>query len=311
MDGLPLLIGIAMAAGSAGVALLLATVFLRASLVLPSERFARLVRGELGALERDRGELRSLVQRLGSWSVGRSRDDPVVGEVRRLLARAGFRGPEALAGFAGLRALLPLALVSCSAAAWGLGLGGVSGRGLALLSFSGGALGYLVPKWALSLLAARRMRGLRQDIGTFIQMLRVLFDAGLSLERSLTVLAREASALLPDLGREIDVALRRIAAGQAPTDALTTVAWELDLAELSDLARLLRQIERHGGSIQSALSRLSDLIQDRRRTTLEESVTKLSAKMTVVMVLFLFPALLVFIGGPGFLAVIRALEGMR
>ena len=44
---------------------------------------------------------------------------------------------------------------------------------------------------------------------------------------------------------------------------------------------------------------LKQLIDDRRLTRLQEYISKLSAKMSVVMMVFLFPALLIVLAGPG------------
>jgi tight adherence protein C len=51
---------------------------------------------------------------------------------------------------------------------------------------------------------------------------------------------------------------------------------------------------------------LKQLLDDRRLTRLQEYISKMSAKMSVVMMLFLFPALLIVLAGPGFTAITRA-----
>jgi len=63
--------------------------------------------------------------------------------------------------------------------------------------------------------------------------------------------------------------------------------------------------------VQEPLMRFAQLLEDRERTRLQEAIGRLSAKMTVAMVLFLLPALLTFVGGPGFVAVIRALSKLN
>ena len=50
-----------------------------------------------------------------------------------------------------------------------------------------------------------------------------------------------------------------------------------------------------------------ELVEKRRELTLRENVSALAGKMTVVMVLFFFPALLIFVAGPAFLAIMAAL----
>ncbi|MCY1186504.1 hypothetical protein D9M73_273830 [compost metagenome] len=57
----------------------------------------------------------------------------------------------------------------------------------------------------------------------------------------------------------------------------------------------------------SSLLALKQLLDDRRLTGLQEYISKLSAKMAVVMMVFLFPALLIVLAGPGLSAIGRAL----
>ncbi|MNY56891.1 hypothetical protein D3C86_1930170 [compost metagenome] len=55
-----------------------------------------------------------------------------------------------------------------------------------------------------------------------------------------------------------------------------------------------------------SLLALKQLLDDRRLTRLQEYISKMSAKMSVVMMLFLFPALLIVLAGPGFTALARS-----
>ena len=47
-------------------------------------------------------------------------------------------------------------------------------------------------------------------------------------------------------------------------------------------------------------------LDDRRMTRMEEYISKMSAKMSVVMMVFLFPALMIVLAGPSFVAISRA-----
>ena len=57
-----------------------------------------------------------------------------------------------------------------------------------------------------------------------------------------------------------------------------------------------------------SLLALKQLLDDRRLTRLQEYISKMSAKMSVVMMVFLFPALLIVLGGPAFIGIARALN---
>ena len=55
-----------------------------------------------------------------------------------------------------------------------------------------------------------------------------------------------------------------------------------------------------------SLQALKELLDDRRLTRMEEYISKMSAKMSVVMMVCLFPALMIVLAGPSFMAIARA-----
>jgi tight adherence protein C len=267
-----------------------------------AERFERIVRGERLSAVRARRDLRGSLIEFGARRV-----DSADHEVAALLARAGFRGHEALSLFSALRFLAPLVLTGLCALSWivaGLGVG----VGFGLLCYASFTIGYLLPKMVLRMRADARTKSLRDDISAFTHLLRVLYECGLSTEQSLHVFAKEQRGVLPDIALEIGEVTRRVSAGSDLGEATRSVADEAGDPELTDLFAMMRQIDRYGGAVQEPLMRFAQLLEDRERTRLQETIGKLSAKLTVAMVLFLLPALLTFVGGPGFVAVIRALS---
>jgi tight adherence protein C len=267
-----------------------------------AERFERIVRGErLGAV-RARRDLRSSLIEFGGRRVDQA--DP---EVAALLARAGIRGHEAIALFSALRALCPIATTGLFVAVWFVAGQGF-GVGLLIVGYAAFTISYLLPKMVLRMRADGRTRRLRDDISAFTHLLRVLYECGLSTEQALNVFAKEERGVLPDIALEIAEVARRVGAGSELGEATKWVADEAGDAELSDLFAMIRQIDRYGGAVQEPLMRFAQLLEDRERTRLQEKIGKLSAKLTMVMVLFLLPALLTFVGGPGFVGVIRALR---
>ncbi|WP_022947654.1 type II secretion system F family protein [Methylohalobius crimeensis] len=179
-------------------------------------------------------------------------------------------------------------------------------QGIALL-FMAFAAGFLLPRYVLRFRAKARRHALARETPTAIYLLIMLFDAGLSTEHALKVIQDEGTVLMPHLTDELAGTLQRIDAGHDPADALGTLAAPLDVDELTDTVAILKQVTRYGGNIRDSLVKLARLIEERQQSALREYVNKLSAKMTVVMMVFLFPALLIFLAGPGFLALARGL----
>lgn len=226
-------------------------------------------------------------------------------EVKLLLSQAGWKRKSDVAVFYGLQALLPILAIPLIA--YSLFLDDLEQKDWALLFIIGCGL-YLLPKLILARLASSRQARIAEQTPILIHLLRVLLGTGLSIEQALRSLSVDTVTLLPDLAAELQYLLRRVEAGEDLAKAMTETARQLDVPSLTDLARILEQTWRMGGSVMKSLTDLSELIESRRQTDLKEKVSKLSAKMTVVMMLFLFPALLVFLAAPGFLAIFQGLR---
>lgn len=172
------------------------------------------------------------------------------------------------------------------------------------------ALSFVGLRYALRWRAASRRKALRRELVPLLHLLRMLLDAGLSLEHALRVAVEQATDLIPNFAVELERVLVRLAAGQDRGEALARMAELLDIVEVSDMVAMLRQVTRFGGNIRDSLASYTKLLEDRQLSELREYVSKLSAKMTVVMMIFMFPALIVFIAGPGFLGLGKALSNM-
>lgn len=172
-------------------------------------------------------------------------------------------------------------------------------------------IGYLLPKRWLAWAAKNRQEALAEEVTTFIPLLRILFDVGMTVEQGLRVLAREAETILPNLSTELRQVLTRVDAGLELGRELRDMAAALEVYEVTDCVVILEQLIVQGGGAMASLLRLKELIDDRHHTALEERVSKLSGKMSVIMMMFLFPALLIVLAGPGFIAIVGALGELR
>lgn len=228
--------------------------------------------------------------------------------VKQDLRRAGWEIPRQQAIYNAASALAPVAGV-LAGGAWGF-IAGMQLHETLSLAFLGFGAGYILPPRILRWQVERRREAIREEMLLVLHQLRMLFDAGLSLEHALRIISEQGRSLTPNMSVEVAAVLARINAGQERGSALDEMAQPLDVPELNDTVAILKQAARYGGNLHESLSRYAQLIEDRRLTTLRERVSKLSAKMTVVMVLFMFPALMLFLAGPGFFALAGAFSRM-
>lgn len=248
-----------------------------------------------------------LLQSLGSSKVAK-RSLSMDEETQILLNRIGWRSARQRSLFAALQIGIPVLLAVVVVVVQWLFFGGGTLPWLAPVFAAG--VGYLIPKRVLASKAAARQKQLGVEISTFIPLLRILFEVGMTVEQALRVLSIEGHKLLPELSQELRVLLVRVDSGLELGEELNTLARLLRVDEVTDCFTILEQLIYQGAGAMNSLLALKQLIDDRRLTTLQEYISKLSAKMSIVMMVFLFPALLIVLAGPGFTAIIRAFGEM-
>jgi len=292
------------------MALILSALMLVAAAVLLLANLARQRRNERQVVQRLQGHM-VRESRIGSWL--RLLGDTPLGqrtvsldnETQVLLNRIGWRRASKRSLYAACQIGVPAAALGITILVQLLFFPDVEHPLVAPLFALG--LGYLLPKRLLAITAQRRQKQIAVEISTFIPLLRILFESGLAVEQSLRVLSNEGKELLPVLSSELNLILTRVDSGLELGEELGKTAVMLSVAEFSDTCVILNQLIHQGGGAMKSLLSLKQLIDDRRLTRLQEYISKLSAKMSVVMMVFLFPALLIVLAGPGFTAISRAL----
>jgi tight adherence protein C len=232
------------------------------------------------------------------------------GETSRLLIQAGWREEHMRVLFYLLQALVPLVLVGLVV------FGGIVGAGkvfrpplLYLMVFAAGAISMLIPRMMLRSIAAGRRARMRNEVPLFVHMMVMLYDAGLSTRQAFSNIVREGAGVLPELGREIQVVLRQLEAGGDSSESLQTMAKTMAVDDLTSIVGVMRQVDRYGGEIRDPLHDVLKVVEERQALDLRERVNIISGRMTMVMVLFFFPALLIFMAGPAFMGIMNAIGG--
>ncbi|MCH8542358.1 MAG: type II secretion system F family protein [Alcanivorax sp.] len=140
------------------------------------------------------------------------------------------------------------------------------------------------------------------------QLMRMFLETGMTLERSLRIVAQQAGALMPVLIRHIDTFNRRVDAGVDRSAALVELGSNRNVPVLHDLTVILRQTGILGTGAGDAINALIRQANDMERSRLQEAASKVSAKMSAVMVLCMLPALMILIAGPGLVSLSELLR---
>ena len=285
--------------------LLLAAVTLIVGHLLEQRRRQRLVTQRLQGQPARQDKFGSLLRQLGASPLAQ-RSVSLDNETQTLLTRIGWRKANQRSLFAAFQIGVPIVLLGTTVVGQSLLFPHADSSWIAPVIALG--IGYLLPKRILAATAKSRQQRIAREISTFIPLLRILFESGMAVEQSLRVLSTEAQRLLPELTHELRLILARVDSGLELGDELGKTARLLAVDEFTDTCVILQQLIQQGGGAMKSLLALKQLLDDRRLTHLQEYISKMSAKMSVVMMVFLFPALLTVLGGPAFIAIARALN---
>ena len=232
------------------------------------------------------------------------------GETPRLLAQSGWREPRPRLLFYAFQGMLPAALIVVVLAGSAVGNHYFTGLNFYIALFIALALSFLIPRWVLRSAAESRQKRIKAEVPLFVHLLVLLFEAGLSTRQALTSLVREGRGVLPELGREFDSVVRQLDTGADIGELLRQLGETIAVEDLNTILGVLRQVDRYGGEIREPLLDTLKLLEERRGLDLREQVNLISGRMTVVMVVFFFPALLIFVAGPAAIAVTASLANV-
>jgi len=214
--------------------------------------------------------------------------------LRRRLVQAGIYEPRAVALFFVGRTVLAVAFAAIvflvvpivrptgSSMTW-------------LLVIVGGIAGYVGPSMYIDRRIAARKLDHRAGFPDFLDLLVVCADSGLSMEASLDRVGRELGDSYPSLAANIHITNLEIRAGRNLKDALENFADRLALEEARSFATLINQSIDLGSSITDALRVYSDDMRHKRLSYAEEKAYALPAKLSVPMMVCIFPVLFVVI----------------
>jgi tight adherence protein C len=237
------------------------------------------------------GQVLSTVRRLGQQSA--VRDPAKVSVLRSRLMQAGFYAREAPVIFLGVKAIAlacaTLGVVLTLPAMIGQKGGNMLALGIAVAVSLAALYG---PDLVLKSRRTHREREYSDGFPDLLDLLVASVEAGLSLDAAVTRVTEELERRYPNLTIHLRFLVLELRAGRARKDAWSAFADRLGIDDARALATMLRQAEEMGTSLGETLSVFSADMRAKRMLRAEEKALGLSAKLTVPLILFIFPALL-------------------
>ncbi len=222
--------------------------------------------------------------------------------LRRRLIQAGFLDPRAGAFYFLARLVMAVVVTGLTFFFGPLLLGGPSQMFWPLVWFSAIG-GYMTPSLYVSRRITRRRNEHRAGFPDFMDLLVVCADAGLAMEAALDRVGREIADSYPSLSANIYMTTLEMRAGRTMSEALEQLADRLGLEEARSFATLLQQSEELGSSLTEALRVYSDDMRHKRMSIAEEKAYSLPAKLSVPLILCIFPVIIIVIMLPVYVQV--------
>ena len=225
------------------------------------------------------------------YSAGDNKDMKVL---RRRLVQAGIYDPRAVGFFFLTRTALAvgLALAVFFLAPTFLN---ATGSKFWLMVGAAGMIGYVAPSFYLDKRIKRLKAEHQSGFPDFMDLLVVCADSGLSMEAALTRVGNELTDSYPSLCANIHMTNLEIRAGRTLTEAIEHLGERLALDEARSFATLIQQSTELGSSITEALRVYSDDMRHKRLSRAEEKAYALPAKLSIPMMVCIFPVLFVVI----------------
>ncbi|WP_312165168.1 type II secretion system F family protein [Phenylobacterium sp.] len=252
------------------------------------------------------GQVADGVRRLGQQAA--IRDPSKVSDLRMRLTRAGFFNRDAAIYYLGARAaaLAVATLGVITVLPFAMKGGGMTAVAVACL-FAGAAL--LGPDQVLKARQKNRELEYADGFPDLLDLLVASVEAGLSLDAAVSRVSDELVRRYPRLTVHLRILTLELRAGKARKDAWLAFADRLGIDDARALATMLRQAEEMGTSLGETLSVFSLDMRAKRMLRAEEKALALPVKLTVPLILFIFPCLIGVLMLPAIARIMQMMGG--
>lgn len=194
--------------------------------------------------------------------------------------------------------LLAFFLAQMNGSSWGM-------RFLALLI--GVYAGVVICRFRLTSRITARKTEIYSQLPDMMDLLCVSVSAGLGFDQALSYIVQKSDGAL---FQELNITQREMALGRSRKDALNALADRCDNIEIRTFVSAVLQADEMGASLQNVLQVQSATIRETHKQNVEEKAQKLSVKILIPMVLFIFPVMFIVLLGPAAMSIVSTFGGM-
>jgi len=164
--------------------------------------------------------------------------------------------------------------------------------------------GYVGLRFHLASRVGRRKKDMEKQLPEVLDLLSISVEAGLGFEQAILQVIEHFEGPLID---ELTITYREMSMGRNRKDALIIFSERCDLEEIKSFVGSIVQAGQLGISIKNVLRAQSTAMRQSRRNKVEEKAQKISVKILIPMVLFIFPVIFIVLMGPALIKIIEQL----
>lgn len=169
-------------------------------------------------------------------------------------------------------------------------------------------LGWRLPDFLLSRLAARRRLLLEQGLPDALDLLVICAESGLSLDQSIEQVSQDLRASSPAVADEFATTASEMRVMSNRAEALENLVERTGVAVLRGITATLNQAIRFGTPLAESMRVLAAEMRTARLARIEERAARLPVLLAIPLALFILPSLMMVISTPVVLRLADALK---
>lgn len=178
---------------------------------------------------------------------------------------------------------------------------------IVFMAFFGVYASYTVMRFNLMSRIKKRKERLESQMPDVLDMISVNVEAGLAFEQAMLHVINHFEGPLID---ELNICYREMTMGRSRREALVLLGERCDIDDMKSFTGAVIQAGKMGISLKNVLRTQAAAIRQNRRNKIEERAMKISIKMLLPMVLFIFPVIFIVLLGPAVIKIIEMFGGM-
>jgi tight adherence protein C len=229
------------------------------------------------------------------------------GTLRACLAKAGYFHPAALPVFVALRLLCTATIFFAALFKDGATPAPLTLSLAIFLAFFCSRLFVIVVKMR----GEARQHVIRRELPPVVDVLLMVLNSGVSIDQGLRYAADLVAGTAPLVTEVLHRYIAEIDGGVPYETAFERMGQRFGIDEGYDLAALIKQSLMQGGEILGSLERFGEEVSEKRVAHAREQIGRKSILLTIVMLFFFMPVLLIILAGPAVSDILSTLSTVK